>query len=266
MRAGPEPTVAALVARPAEGRVRGHARARPHAMKATRPGRSRRKSPVPPAEAVPPDSASPRATPTMTTASAPSASRSTGLRPARPERARPLRTAPNRIAAAAAARARPSARPLAESAELPRISLTGDPARRATKAPIPRPTIHPIVAPANASPADSAAVSSSSCQRRAPNHVSRVLAADTSRRSLVAARAAKASRSAAASPPMSRSRRPETLDSSRAAASSSSGAFNSQALAIVLAWSSERAALTLPSSSVMSHGCTAFGSIGRIQP
>ena len=151
-------------------------------------------------------SAAPLASATAATSSAAIATRSTALEPCasrvgnvtvihtRRQRRRPRRASPS---------------PRGERTLSRSTSPTGAPARL----PPPPPTAIPSSQPTTTPDRDAGALDaaeSHSCQRRAPNHVSRRRAASRSRRMPRAASTVNANRSAAASPPTSSSRVPAT--------------------------------------------------------
>ena len=138
-----------------------------------------------------------------------------------------------------------------EDAACEHVGRPGRRLARATTAPPSRPTTSPIAVPRTARAADSATVTSASCQPRAPYQASRRRVASRSGRSVIAASSAKAKSSAAASPPTTPSRRPAARVVACASRSSSTGASRSNENEPD--WSSERAVATSAARSSISQ-------------
>ncbi len=199
------------------------------ATKVTSPGRSTSAAAVPDSWARVSWSRSPRSSVTAMTATAPSAAASRAENERRPKPMGLARSAATSTRASAPATAAATRRPVLERVECASTSPTGASARDATTAPAAVPSAQPTAVPTTATAAASVPVKRESCQRLAPNHVSRRRAASVSRRMLTAARIANAKRSAADSPPTSRSLRPATSLDSDAVWRSASGAVRSAA-------------------------------------
>ena len=227
------------------------------ATKAISAGSNSRTAPVPRSSARAAVSAAPRASASTTASRAPSAATSISLCAAL------ARSESKTTSAATTAIATASATPRHDATECARTAPAGTPARLATRAPAALPIAQPASAPASATTPVSAIEPTTSCQRRAPNHVRRRQCASASRRSPVAASTAKASSSAAASPPINNSLRPATLPFSFAVRSCATGAVRSNRSDF--ACNAERVCATVRAKLSRDHGCTAPGCSGAAQ-